>query len=143
MGETIKTIPTVGYLVETFDYKGLNFTVWDIGGQDKMRVLWKHYIQNMDGFIFVVDSNDKDRIEVAKEELKRMLDEEDLQDCPILVMANKQDLSAALTPAELTEKMEMEQLKGRIWMVQGTSATTGKGLKEGLDWMASILLKKK
>jgi GTPase SAR1 family protein len=57
MGETVKTIPTIGFNVETLDYKGLNFTVWDVGGQDKIRVLWKHYYQNTDGLIFVVDSN--------------------------------------------------------------------------------------
>ena len=134
MGETVKTIPTIGFNVETLDYKGLNFTVWDVGGQDKIRVLWKHYYQNTDGLIFVVDSNDRDRIEDAAEELKESV---------VLVMANKQDLSGALSPNEVTEKMGMGQLKGRQWLVQGTSATTGQGLKEGLDWMAGVLLKKK
>ena len=143
MGETVKTIPTIGFTVETLDYKGLNFTVWDVGGQDKIRVLWKHYYQNTDGLIFVVDSNDRDRIEDAAEELKKMLAEEELKDSVVLVMANKQDLSGALSPNEVTDKMGMGQLKGRQWLVQGTSATTGQGLKEGLEWMAGVLLKKK
>ena len=143
MGETVKTIPTIGFNVETLDYKGLNFTVWDVGGQDKIRVLWKHYYQNTDGLIFVVASNDRDRIEDAAEELKKMLAEEELKDSVVLVMANKQDLSGALSPNEVTDKMGMGQLKGRQWLVQGTSATTGQGLKEGLDWMAGVLLKKK
>ena len=142
MGETVKTIPTIGFNVETLDYKGLNFTVWDVGGQDKIRVLWKHYYQNTDGLIFVVDSNDRDRIEVAAEELKKMLAEEELKDCCVLVMANKQDLNGALPPGEVTEKLGMGSLKGRSWLVQGTSAITGQGLKEGLDWMASVMLKK-
>ena len=142
MGETIKTIPTIGFNVETLDYKGLNFTVWDVGGQDKIRVLWKHYYQNTDGLIFVVDSNDRDRIEDAAEELKKMLAEEELKDCCVLVLANKQDLNGALPPNKVKEKLGMESLKGRNWLVQGTSATTGQGLKEGLDWMASALLKK-
>ena len=141
MGETVKTIPTIGFNV--LDYKGLNFTVWDVGGQDKIRVLWKHYYQNTDGLIFVVDSNDRDRMEDAAEELKKMLAEEELKDCCVLVMANKQDLNGALSPGEVTEKLGMGALKGRTWLVQGTSATTGQGLKEGLDWMASVLLKKK
>jgi small GTP-binding protein len=143
MGETVKTIPTIGFNVETLDYKGLNFTVWDVGGQDKIRVLWKHYYQNTDGLIFVVDSNDKDRVDDAAEELKKMLNEEELKDCVVLVMANKQDLNGAMSPNEITDKLGLSQLKGRQWLVQGTSATTGQGLKEGLDWMASILLKKK
>ena len=143
MGETVKTIPTIGFNVETLDYKGLNFTVWDVGGQYKIRILWKHYYQNTDGLIFVVDSNDKERIKEVEEELKKMLAEEELKDCAVLVLANKQDLNGALSPGEVTEKLGMGSLKGRTWLVQGTSATTGQGLKEGLDWMASVLLKKK
>lgn len=143
MNETVKTIPTIGFNVETLDYKGLNFTVWDVGGQDKIRVLWKHYYQNTDGLIFVVDSNDKDRVDDAAEELKKMLNEEELKDVILLVMANKQDLKDAFSPNEVTEKLGLNQIKGRKWLVQGTSATTGQGLKEGLDWMAGELLKKK
>ena len=125
MGVTVKTVPTIGFNVETLDYKGLNFTVWDVGGQDKIRDLWKHYYQNTDGLIFVVDSNDRDRIEDAAKELKKMLAEEELKDCDVLVMANKQDLNGALTPNEVTEKLGMSQLKGIMWLVQGTSAITG------------------
>ncbi len=143
MGETLKTIPTIGFNVETLDYKGLIFTVWDVGGQDKIRVLWKHYYENTDGLIFVVDSNNRDRIEDAGEELKKMLAEEELKDCAVLVMANKQDLNGALSPNDVTDKMGMEQLEGRSWLVQGTSAITGQGLKEGLDWLTGVLLKKK
>ena len=142
MGENVKTIPTIGFNVETLDYKGLNFTVWDVGGQDKIRVLWRHYYQNTDGLIFVVDSNDRERIDEAAEELKKMLGEEELKDCVVLVMANKQDLIGAISPNEVTRKLGLESLK-RTWLVQGTSATTGQGLKEGLDWMASQLLKRK
>ena len=66
-----------------------------------------------------------------------------MKDCCVLVLANKQDLSGALSPTEVTKQMDMGNLKGRDWLVQGTSATTGQGLKEGLDWMASILIKNK
>jgi len=141
MGETVKTIPTIGFNVETLDYKGLNFTVWDVGGQDKIRVLWRHYYQNTDGLIFVVDSNDTERLEEASDELKKMLAEEELKDSVVLVMANKQDLSGALRPNEITRSLGLEKTK-RTWLVQGTSAVTGQGLKEGLDWIASVLLKK-
>jgi len=143
MNETVKTIPTIGFNVETLDYKGLNFTVWDVGGQDKIRVLWKHYYQNTDGLIFVVDSNDRERVDDAAEELKKMLSEEELKDSIVLVMANKQDLNGSMSPNEVTEKLGLSQIKGRQWLCQGTSATTGQGLKEGLDWMAGVLLKRK
>ena len=143
MGETVKTIPTLGFNVETIKHKNFNFTIWDVGGQDKIRVLWKHYYQNTDGLIFVVDSNDQDRIEDAAEELKKLLEAEDLKNCPVLVLANKQDLDGVLAPGEVCRQLKTGEIKGRTWRVQGTSATTGQGLKEGLDWMASVLLKKK
>jgi hypothetical protein len=62
LGEIVTTIPTIGFNVETVEYKNINFTVWDVGGQDKIRPLWRHYYQNTQGIIFVVDSNDRDRI---------------------------------------------------------------------------------
>ena len=141
-GEQVRTIPTIGFNVETLNYKGLNFTVWDVGGQDKIRVLWKHYYQNTDGIIFVVDSNDHDRIEDAAEELKKMLAEQELEKCPVLIMANKQDLEGHLSPEVVEDKMGMKQYKGRTYHVEGTSASNGNGIKEALEWIASALLKK-
>ena len=142
-GEKVKTLPTIGIQVESLDYKDWNFITFDLGGAEKMRLLFRHFYQNTEGLIFVVDSNDRDRMNDAAEELKKMLAEEELKDCCVLVMANKQDLNGALAPGEVTDKLGMGELKGRTWLVQGTSATTGQGLKEGLDWMASVLLKKK
>ncbi|KAL5541449.1 hypothetical protein UlMin_009159 [Ulmus minor] len=56
LGEIVTTIPTIGFNVETVEYKNISFTVWDVGGQDKIRPLWRHYFQNTQGLIFVVDS---------------------------------------------------------------------------------------
>merc|ERR1712134_23258 len=75
LGEIVTTIPTIGFNVETVEYKNICFTVWDVGGQDKIRPLWRHYFQNTQGLIFVVDSNDRERITEAQEELMRMLNE--------------------------------------------------------------------
>merc|ERR1719479_25245 len=73
LGEMVTTIPTIGFNVETVEYKNICFTVWDVGGQDKIRPLWRHYFQNTQGLIFVVDSNDRERISEAKDELQKML----------------------------------------------------------------------
>lgn len=79
-----------GFNVETVEYKNISFTVWDVGGQDKIRPLWRHYFQNTQGLIFVVDSNDRERIGEAREELNRMLAEDELRDAVLLIFANKQ-----------------------------------------------------
>ena len=72
------------------EYKNISFTVWDVGGQDKIRPLWRHYFQNTQGLIFVVDSNDRERIGEARDELMRMLAEDELREAVLLIFANKQ-----------------------------------------------------
>ncbi|MED6286848.1 ADP-ribosylation factor 1, partial [Characodon lateralis] len=139
LGEIVTTIPTIGFNVETVEYKNISFTVWDVGGQDKIRPLWRHYFQNTQGLIFVVDSNDRERCAEAREELLRMLAEDELRDAVLLVFANKQDLPNAMNAAELTDKLNLHSLRNRNWYIQATCATTGDGLYEGLDWLSNQL----
>eukprot|EP00889_Picochlorum_renovo_P005368 jgi/Picre1/32398/NNA_007744.t1 len=94
----------VGLDAATVEYKNISFTVWDVGGQDKIRPLWRHYFQNTQGLIFVVDSNDRDRIGEARDELHRMLNEDELRDAVLLVFANKQDLPNAMNAAEINRQ---------------------------------------
>jgi ADP-ribosylation factor protein 1 len=139
LGEIVTTIPTIGFNVETVEYKNINFTVWDVGGQDKIRPLWRHYFQNTQGLIFVVDSNDRERINEANEELQKMLNEDELRDAVLLVFANKQDLPNAMSVAEVTDKLGLHSLRNRKWYIQSTCATSGDGLYEGLDWLSNTL----
>ncbi|XP_014247311.1 ADP-ribosylation factor 2 [Cimex lectularius] len=142
LGEIITTIPTIGFNVETVEYKNICFTVWDVGGQDKIRPLWRHYFQNTQGLIFVVDSNDRDRLSEAEKELQNMLREDELRDAVLLVFANKQDLPNAMNPSDLTDKLGLNHLRNRQWYIQSTCATQGHGLCEGLDWLSNELAKK-
>jgi len=139
LGEIVTTIPTIGFNVETVEYKNINFTVWDVGGQDKIRPLWRHYFQNTQGLIFVVDSNDRERINEANEELQKMLNEDELRDAVLLVFCNKQDLPNAMSVAEVTDKLGLHSLRLRKWYIQSTCATSGDGLYEGLDWLSNTL----
>lgn len=141
LGEVVTTIPTIGFNVEQVDYKNISFTVWDVGGQDKIRPLWRHYYQNTEGLIFVVDSNDKDRIDAAREELQKMLQEDELKDSVVLVFANKQDLPNALSAPQVTEALGLHNLRMRKWFIQAACATTGDGLYEGLEWLKDTLNK--
>ncbi|XP_065166117.1 ADP ribosylation factor 4 [Atheta coriaria] len=142
LGEIVTTIPTIGFNVETVEYKNICFTVWDVGGQDKIRLLWRHYFQNTQGLIFVVDSNDRERIGEAQKELQNMLQEDELRDAVLLVFANKQDLPNSMNAAELTDLLQLNQLRNRQWYIQSTCATQGEGLYEGLDWLSNELAKK-
>eukprot|EP00118_Oscarella_pearsei_P025778 m.308759 g.308759 ORF g.308759 m.308759 type:complete len:221 (+) comp44687_c0_seq1:330-992(+) len=139
LGEVVTTIPTIGFNVETISYKNINFTSWDVGGRDKMRPLYRHYFQNTDALVLVVDSNDRDRIDEAKDELHRMIQESELSDALILVVANKQDLPNSMTVGEVTEKLELNKITSHSWHIQGAVAVSGDGLYEGLDWLSDQL----
>jgi len=142
LGEIVTTVlPTIGFNVETVVYKKISFTVWDVGGQDKIRPLWRHYyFEHTHGLIFVVDSSDKLRIPQAAQELQRMLSEDELTDAVVLVFANKIDLPQAMSVTEIAEQLGLSTLlRDRRWFIHGTCATTGVGLYDGLDWLAETL----
>lgn len=141
LGESVVTVPTIGFNVETVEYKNIRFTMWDVGGQDKLRPLWRHYYQNSDAIIYVIDSNDRQRIGLARDELHKMLAEDTLTDAVLLVLANKQDLPHAMTATEVADKLGLHSLKQRTWFIQGSCATSGEGLYEGLDWLSAAVKK--
>lgn len=109
--------------------------------------------QNTQGIIFVVDSNDRERVSEAREELQRMLNEDELRDALLLVFANKQDLPNAMNAAEITDKLGLHGLRQRTWYIQvspsllytlvcsvglqAACATSGDGLYEGLEWLSA------
>jgi GTPase SAR1 family protein len=133
----------LGFNVEKLQYKRANLTVWDIGGQDKIRPLWRHCTsfsahstdkldyQNCQAVVFVVDSNDKERISEARDELAAVLREDELRGTTVLLYANKQDLPDAMDASELTEKLGMHEFRYHDWYVQPTCARTGEGLTQG------------
>ncbi|CAM8971115.1 hypothetical protein QQ045_030611 [Rhodiola kirilowii] len=139
IGEVLSTVPTIGFNVEKVQYKNVMFTVWDVGGQEKLRPLWRHYFNNTDGLIYVVDSLDRERIDKAKAEFQTIINDPFMLNSVILVFANKQDMRGAMTPREVCEGLGLLELKNRKWHIQGTCALKGDGLYEGLDWLASTL----
>ncbi|CAH4036157.1 unnamed protein product [Pieris brassicae] len=100
VGEVVTTIPTIGFNVEQVTYKNLKFQVWDLGGQTSIRPYWRCYYGNTDAIIYVVDSADRDRIGISKDELVHMLREDELSNAILVVLANKQDMAGCLTVAE-------------------------------------------
>ena len=142
LGEMLNTIPTIGFNVETLKFKNIEFNIWDIGGQNKIRTLWRHYFPNTNGIIFVIDSSDKQRINEAKKEIDYLMQHDDLKECPQLIFANKLDQNV-MSVAEVIDKLELQNIRGREWFCQGCSALTGTGLYEGFDWMANKIHQKK
>jgi len=139
LGQGVSTIPTVGFNVETVTFKKVKFNVWDVGGQDKIRPLWRHYYAGTQALIFVVDSSDRERIEEARQELMRIINDREMKDSILLVFANKNDLPNVMDTAEITEKLGLNRLRERNWHVQSSCATTGDGLLDGLTWLNTYI----
>jgi ADP-ribosylation factor protein 1 len=146
LGEVVTTIPTIGFNVETVVHKNITFVTWDVGGKDKIRPLWRHYYEGTSALIFVVDSHDHDRMSAqgtARDELARMLGEAELRGCPLLVLANKQDLPSSMRASRIAEVLGLDLLEDRSWYIQPCCAVTGDGLHEGLDWLHASLTGRK
>ena len=135
LNERVTTIPTIGFNVETVMYKQSAFTMWDVGGCDKIRPLLRHYFQNTQALIFVVDSCDRKRLAEATDELWRLLSADELNHAPILFYLNKIDITNGLQPADVKKQMRLNDIRNRQWILQPCCATTGEGLYEGLDWL--------
>ena len=125
LGEHTATVPTLGFNVETVSYRNIEFMVWDMGGQDAIRPLWRHYYENCQALIFVVDSADEERLIEAKEELHKLMEEEQLSNACLLVYANKQDMPEAKSVQEVADALELTSVQGRVWYIQACSASSG------------------
>ena len=125
--------------MEEVNYGKINFRVWDIGGQAKIRKLWHHYFRMSNAVIYVVDSNDTARVEEAEEEIKALMEAPDLQDVPLLVLANKQDLPHAIPLNSLVSRLKLSDYRTRQWHCQACCAKSGDGLYEGLEWLSKAL----
>jgi small GTP-binding protein len=118
LGEVVTTIPTIGFNVESIEYKNISFTVWDVGGQTKIRPLWQHYFENTDAVIYVVDSADGQRLAEAREELEYVLGDDRVRSATLLVFSNKIDMPGSQTTAQVTDKLGLPTHKGRDWYIQ-------------------------
>jgi small GTP-binding protein len=129
---TVTTIPTIGFNVENIHYGDCQFTMWDIGGQPTLRPLWRHYLENTEALLYVVDSStDEEKLKESYLELQKTLLDPNLQSATCLVVANKQDLP---------EARKADQIKSifshsRIAQIFEGECLTGKGLQNILDYL--------
>jgi len=142
----ISTVPTIGFNCEkirgtTGKCKGVDFVMWDVGGQEKLRPLWRAYTRATDGIVFVVDSSDVERFDEAKVELHRTLRAHPR--VPLMVLANKQDLPGA-TPINIVQQaLDLKGPQMQQCHVIPTCAVIGEGLSEGLEDLYRMIQKQK
>lgn len=133
LAKDIVTNPTIGFNVEMIELeKSLALTVWDVGGQEKMRSVWGDYCEHTDGLVYVVDSTDRERLDASRREFELILKNEHIKNVPVVLLANKQDIPGALTAEDITRMFKVKKLCcNRNWYVQPCCAITGDGLAEG------------
>ncbi|XP_068452224.1 ADP-ribosylation factor-like protein 4D [Clinocottus analis] len=146
--EFVETIPTKGFNTERIRVPvgsgSSSFQVWDVGGQEKLRPLWRSYTRRTDGLVFVVDAAEADRMEEAKAELHRISRAAENQGVPVLVLANKQDLDRAAPASEVEKLLSVQELSSStLHHTQGCSALDGRGLQPGLEKLYEMILKRK
>ena len=134
------TTPMSGFQVETLTipWKQIEITCWDVGGLDKILSQWSHFHKKVKAVVFVVDSNDWDRIDDARKEIHKIMSEA-LMEVPLLVLANKRDLPGIMNLSGMKECLAMYPFKGRRrrWRVHGICASQGLGVHEGFNWITS------
>ena len=136
---------TMGLNVDDFRFESdetLEIVSWDLGGQVYFRSsLWEAYMADTNGIVFVVDSADKKRFKEVKQELwKYVIGRDTLKNIPLLVLANKQDLSNAVDPGKLATELDLIKIQRSSFMIMPVSALTGDNIKEALNWLTDRIL---
>ena len=125
--------------------------MWDLGGQTEIRPYWRCYYPKTNALVFVIDSSDKERMDIAKQELFLLLQEDDLKGVPIAILANKQDIEGCLSDLQvrdnynviqISESMGLSEIKNRQWAIFKTIAKSGKGVDDAFKWLVNIIRNK-
>mmetsp|Transcript_8632 Transcript_8632/g.20469 ORF Transcript_8632/g.20469 Transcript_8632/m.20469 type:complete len:187 (+) Transcript_8632:67-627(+) len=136
------TVPTIGLNVETCQLRGLDFSVYDVGGGNNrlVRMLSRHYVKDVHCLVFVVDANDTERIEEARDELASLLGLSEADGVPLVVIANKQDLPNAVCVDNVVPALRLETISDRQWFVLGTCAVAANdgGHDDALHTIATL-----
>jgi ADP-ribosylation factor-like protein 6 len=130
--------PTVGFNIEHFSCKKLSFTAFDMSGQSRYRTLWGNYYRATHGIIFVIDSSDKTRLLVAREELQQLLSHPDIfsRNIPILFFANKMDIRDALSDVGVSSALGLDSITNKSWHICSSNALKGDGIADGIEWLS-------
>ncbi|CAI2347369.1 unnamed protein product [Caenorhabditis sp. 36 PRJEB53466] len=140
---TQEIVPTVGHMVANFTTQNLNFHAFDMSGQMRYRASWESYFSSSQGVIFVMDSSDRLRLELLKEELWMVIDHKDIasRGIPVAILANKMDVPGAMTASDITISLNMNLVRGGNWSIHSTCALTGEGLDKAMQHLSAEITK--
>lgn len=141
----VQTVPTLGVNQEVVRVDGVQMEVYEIGGSEKVRSIWRTYSKLAEAVVFVIDATDEGRMHIAKEEIRRLFYGDKnvksliVPDIPLLVLLNKQDLPNCCKQVDVERLLDLKSLPVRSYKIMPCSAATGRNLEDGFSWLADQL----
>ncbi|KAG8638421.1 ADP-ribosylation factor-related protein 1 isoform X2 [Manihot esculenta] len=140
-----RIVPTVGLNIGRVEVSNSKLVFWDLGGQPGLRSIWEKYYEEAHAVIYLIDATCPSRFEDSKSALEKILRHEDLQGAPFLILANKEDLSEAVSAEEVARYLDLKKLdeRERVYMFEAVSAYNGMGIKESVEWLVEVMERSK
>ncbi|KAK0618203.1 P-loop containing nucleoside triphosphate hydrolase protein [Bombardia bombarda] len=132
---TLDSIPTVGFNMKRVQRGHVTLKCWDLGGQPRFRIMWERYCRGVNAIVFIVDIADIALLPMAREELHALMEHENLEGIPLLVLGNKSDLPDKLSVDELIDAMDLKNIAHREVSCYGISAKEETNLDAVLQWL--------
>ncbi|XP_076656334.1 ADP-ribosylation factor-like protein 13B [Halictus rubicundus] len=152
-GESDRNVlPTIGFRTVSLKYKSYTVKIYDIGGSPQIRSLWTKYYSGIHGLIYVVDASDISRLTENRVVFGELVSHECISGKPILLLANKQDISGSIDELDLVENLDVEHVANTMkcpTRVEICSSTEREsqlkddsiGIKNGYKWILDIIVK--
>jgi len=128
-------VPTEGVNSKSVAYHETSINLFEVGGQNQK--FWSNFFKNTDAIVYVIDSSDREHLEESHHALQEILGNQLVAGIPLLVFANKQDLSCASRADDISDVLELATIKDRSWKLQPCTAVQDDGLTDGLEWLLS------
>ncbi|CAM9616224.1 unnamed protein product [Scytosiphon promiscuus] len=134
-GHPVDTVPTIGLNVKMIKRGGVQMKCWDIGGQAQYRGEWGRYTRGCDVIIYVDDGHAVKSAALARRELHRLLEDEELASTPLLVLANKVDLEPHMTEDQVIRELNLDYVTANPWILIPISALKVVNIDQVLQWL--------
>lgn len=144
-------VPTLHPTSEELTLGNIKFTTFDLGGHQQARKVWKDYFPAVDAIVFLIDVWDRQRLVESKAELDSLLSDEQVMNCPVLILGNKIDKIGALGEQELRQIFNLNgittgkgtvarsDLSGRPMELFMCSVLKREGYGEAFRWLSQYL----
>ncbi|MHA1266490.1 MAG: ADP-ribosylation factor family protein [Candidatus Helarchaeota archaeon] len=136
----VRTSPTINVNILQILMNNLEIVCFDVAGQKQFRNSWRTFLSGSNGLIFVVDSSDPARLDEARKELWRVLEYEEADGLPLLILSNKIDLENHVPLTEIKNALHLEEIENHDHLLLETSALNNIGVQEGFSWISKQIL---